>query len=174
MSTPYLAEIRMFGFNFPPKGWAMCNGQILSIQHNTAWLSLLGTTSGGNGVQTCGVPNLQGRVPLHWGRALSGATYTLGQNAGTEFVTLNTTQVPTHLHNVVANSGAASANGPLGNVLAASTQNPYVNAPTAASKVALNSATLIPYGGSQPHENRQPYNVVNFCIALLGVFPSRN
>lgn len=164
----------MFGFNFPPKGWAMCNGQILSIQQNTALFSLLGTTYGGNGVQTFGLPNLQGRVPLHWGRALSGATYTLGQNAGTEFVTLNTTQVPTHLHNVVANSGAASANGPLGNVLAASTQNPYVNAPTAASKVALNSATLIPYGGSQPHENRQPYNVVNFCIALLGVFPSRN
>ena len=173
MSNPYLAEIRMFGFNFPPKGWAMCNGQILAIAQNQALFALLGTTYGGNGVQTFGLPNLQGRVPLHWGTSSSG-TYALGQNAGTESVTLNINQVPTHLHNVVGNSGTATANGPLGNVLAASTQNPYVNSPPAASKVALNPGTLIPYGGSQPHENRQPFNVVNFCIALQGVFPSRN
>lgn len=165
----------MFGFNFAPKGWAMCNGQILSIQQNTALFSILGTTYGGNGVNTFGLPNLQGRVPLHWGTSPTGqGVFALGQNAGSESVTLNINQVPTHLHNVVANSGTATANGPLGNVLAASAQNPYVSAPPAPSKLTLSPTTLLSYGNSQPHENRQPFNVVNFCIALVGVFPSRN
>lgn len=174
MSQPFIAEIRMFSFSFAPRGWAQCNGQILSIQQNQALFALLGTTYGGNGVTTFALPDLRSRAPVHAGTLLGGSNYVLGQRAGEESHTLTANEVPMHLHFVNGTSDNATVTGPLGNLLAASTQDPYVANPPAASKVALNAATLPSFGGSQAHENRQPSLTVNFCIALNGVFPSRN
>jgi len=169
MSQPFIGEVRMFGFPFAPKGWAMCNGQLLSIQQNQALFAILGTTYGGNGVQTFQLPNLQGRVPVH---RSSNGNVVQGQVFGEETHTLIQSEVPMHSHLPVASSDAASIAGPVNNLLANSTANPYAS--TFASPVTLNAGTVQPVGGSQPHENRQPYAVVNICIALVGVFPSRN
>ncbi|MBS0516964.1 MAG: phage tail protein [Proteobacteria bacterium] len=171
MSTPFIGEIRMFGFAFAPKGWAQCNGQLLPIAQNQALFAILGTTFGGNGVQTFGLPDLRGRVPMHWGTGTFGPV-ALGQSMGEEAHTLIANEVPTHAHVPAGSSDTASSSGPVNNVLASSTQSPY--APALTNAVTLNSATVSTAGGSQPHENRQPFTVVSACIALLGVFPSRN
>lgn len=170
MSEQYLSEIRMVAFNFPPKGWAFCNGQILSIQQNQALFSILGTTYGGNGQTTFALPNLQGRVPLHFGSSPQGGSYTLGQIAGEPAVTLISSQMPAHTHQVKANSGA-NTNAASNTAVPGGGGAPGYGS---ATDTAMNPQIVGMTGGSQPHNNMQPYLVINFCIALVGIFPSRN
>jgi len=164
MAEPFLSEIRIMSFNFPPKGWALCNGQFLPINQNQALFSLLGTTYGGHGQTTFALPNLQGRTPIHEGQG-----HTLGESAGSESVTVNIQQLPQHLHfaNVTNSNGAVPNNA--GNYLGAF-NNGYV-AP--ANLTSLLPATIANVGGSQPHTNLQPFLVLSFCIALQGIFPSQ-
>ena len=168
MSTPFLGELKIISWNFAPKGWALCNGQLLPINQNQALFSILGTTYGGNGQTTFALPDLRGRVPIH-----QGDGFILGQKTGEEFHTLNKSEMPQHIH-FEQGSGTA-ANSPLepGNILARCTQaNIYRDQAT--NLVALNPATVANTGGSQPHENRQPWLTLNIIIALQGIFPSRN
>lgn len=172
MAEPFLGEIRMFGFQFAPTGWAMCNGQLLPISQNTALFSLLGTTYGGNGTSTFALPNLQSSVAIHQGQGVGLSPYVIGQNGGTENVTLTQGQMPLHGH-VVNASGSPGANTrPAGGVLARATTDIYATAPDGST--TMNPGTIGNAGGSQPHTNIQPYLVINFCIALQGIFPSRN
>jgi len=171
VSDQYLGEIRMFGFNFAPQGWAFCNGQILPISQNTALFSLLGTTYGGNGTSTFGLPNLQGRVAIHQGQGLGLSPYDLGQVGGTETVTLTQNQMPQHNHSVNASSAPGTGGRPGGAVLARAPDDVYAASSDGTTMLANMVGTA---GGSQPHSNIQPYVVVTFCIALQGIFPSRN
>jgi microcystin-dependent protein len=184
MAEPYVGEIRMFGFNFAPVGWAMCNGQIMSIQQNTALFSLIGTFYGGNGTNTFALPDLRGRVAMHQGQGVGLQQYVIGEQAGAEFVALTTQQLPSHSH-LVNCDGAATARG--GNVFGLGTGgSPANNFPGIATSPAhaiyssgpanntMNANMINPSGGGQPHENRQPFLVVTFCIALQGIFPARN
>lgn len=164
MSTPFLSEIKIVSFNFPPKGWALCNGQLLPINQNQALFSLLGTTYGGDGRVNFGLPNLQGRVPLHMGDG-----FTLGQAAGETAHTLNISELPAHTHIPVGNSGAATTPTPTGDLWANGNNPGYSNAVNA----AMNPACVLPVGGSQAHDNMSPYLVLNFIIALQGIFPSQ-
>ena len=171
MSSPYVGEIRMFGGNFAPNGWAFCNGALLPISENEVLFQLIGTTYGGDGQETFALPNLQGRVPIHMGQGPQGITYQIGEAAGVESVTLTTNQIPNHSHpflGTATNGGQAS---PTNSVLANSTVlTPYApENPTA--QMAANA--LQPVGGSQPHENMQPYLCISFIISLFGVFPSQ-
>jgi microcystin-dependent protein len=184
MSDQYLGEIRIFGFNFAPQGWALCNGQLMSISQNTALFSLIGTYYGGDGVNTFGLPNLQSRVPIHQGQGSGLSPYVLGQQSGVENVTLTSQQMPQHNHLVNCN-GASTAKGgsvfdvgigqnPVGNFpgLAASPAN-AVYATVLAANNTMN-ANMITYAGSnQPHPNIQPYLTVSFCISLVGIYPTR-
>jgi microcystin-dependent protein len=170
VSNPFLAEIRMFGGNFAPRGWALCNGQLLSIAQFTAVFSLLGTTYGGNGQTTFGLPDLRGRVPMHWGQGPGLSNYTLGEVAGTESVTLVSTQMPAHNHTVNAATSATSKN-PTNNVPGFTAGG---SSYAAASNTAMNAGMIAGAGGNQPHANLQPFLVVTFIIALEGIFPSRN
>jgi len=165
MAEPYLSEIRIMSFNFAPKGWALCNGQLLPINQNQALFSLLGTTYGGDGRVNFALPNLQGRVPIHMGNG-----HTLGESAGEQAHTLSIAEVPTHTHGAWATANVGDTLNPTNNVLAAAS-NVYR---TADSLTALNPASVTTVGGSQPHENQQPYLTLNFCIALQGIFPSPN
>lgn len=165
MSEPFLSEIKIVSFNFPPKGWALCNGQFLPINQNQALFALLGTTYGGNGQTTFALPNLRGQVPIHMGNG-----HTLGEAAGTSSVTVNIQQLPTHIH--VLNASSTNANQPIPSAaLLAAANNAYV-APSAL--VSLQPTTISNVGGSQPHNNMMPYLVLNFIIALQGIFPSQN
>jgi microcystin-dependent protein len=175
MSEPYIGEIKMAGFNFAPIGYALCNGQILSIAQNTALFSLLGTTFGGNGQTTFALPNLQGRVPMHWGQGAGLTNRVLGETAGSENTTLIVTNIPAHAHTfaVPAVNETGNSNSP----------DPAHSLAAPHSDVGLYSGnnpdnTLRPgntglAGGSQPFNNMQPYQVVTFIIALEGVYPSR-
>jgi microcystin-dependent protein len=166
MSEPFLSEIKIMSFAFPPKGWALCNGQLLPINQNQALFSLLGTVYGGNGQTTFALPNLQGRVPIH-----RGSGYTIGQLGGEASHTLLQTEMPTHVHTVAASSAATNGtSSPNGNFLGGG--NNVYSAPQ--SLTALNPATVTSVGNSQPHENMSPYLVLSFCIALQGIYPSRN
>lgn len=166
MATPFIAEIRIFSFNFPPKGWAMCNGQLLPISQNQALFAILGTTYGGNGITTFALPNLQGRVPLHVGN-----NFNLGQSMGEETHTLIVSEMPTHTHTPVASSNAPDQAGPAGNFWASNTgSKPY----TTPSNSSMAPGAIGVAGGSQPHQNLSPLLVLNICIALQGIFPSRN
>ncbi len=167
MATPFLAEIRMFGFDYAPRGWALCNGQTLPIQQNQALFSLVGTTYGGNGTTNFLLPDMQGRTPLHFGTGPGLSQRNLGESAGSETVTLSIPQMAAHNHPAAGSSAAASLGPPDNNVWA---QGPYSTAPN--NSMAQGDTTNT--GGGQGHENRSPYTVVNFCIALQGVFPSRN
>lgn len=167
MSVPYLGEIRAMAFNFAPKGWALCNGQLMAISQNQALFSLLGTTFGGDGRTTFGLPNLQGRTCVH---AANGASMALGAVGGQEAHTLITSEIPSHTHAVNGSTTAAASPVPTDAVLASAT-NLY-SKPASLSPVRPGS--LMPAGGSQPHDNMQPYLVVNFCIALVGAYPSRS
>jgi microcystin-dependent protein len=164
MGTPYLGELRIFSFGFAPKGWALCNGQTLPINQNQAIFSLLGTTYGGDGVTTFKLPNLQGAIPFHFG---NGFAY--GQTGGEVSHTLIMPEMPTHTHPVTASSSAANLGVPTGNLWAAgnAAYNPVAN--TNMSPAAIPTA-----GGGQPHNNMPPYLVLNICIALVGIFPSRS
>jgi microcystin-dependent protein len=167
MAEPFLAELRLFSFNFAPKGWALCNGQLLPINQNQALFSLLGTTYGGDGRTSFALPDLRGRVPQHF-----GAGFTLGQKLGEELHTLTTAEMPMHFHFANASTNAGSTNIPGGNVLGNSAPNnlygPVQNLGVMAAGTVTNT------GGSQAHENRQPYLVLSYCIALQGIFPSQN
>jgi microcystin-dependent protein len=165
MSDPFLSEIRIFSFNFAPKSWAMCNGQLLPINQNQGLFSLLGTTYGGNGQTTFALPNLRGQVPIHMGNG-----HTLGEKAGTTAVTITQQTMPQHIHFATASDANASSPVPTGNVFAQS-NNLYTQA---AGLTALDPSTVSSIGGSQPHNNMMPYLVLNFCIALQGIFPSQN
>ncbi len=171
MSEPFLGMIAIYGFNFAPRGWAMCSGQILPIAQNTALFSLLGTTYGGNGQTTFALPDLRSRWPLHFGQGPGLSSYDLGQAAGTETVTLTGQQIPMHQHPVNATDADATSNKPDATSLLSSGGS-YS---TGAANVQLSPNMIPPSGGgNQPHSNIQPYLALNFCIALEGIFPSRN
>lgn len=169
MAEPFLGEIRYFSFNFPPKGWSLCNGQLLPINQNQALFALLGTTFGGNGTTTFALPNLQGRVPM----GSQGGNPTEGQIGGEESHTLIAGEIPTHTH-LIAGGGAATTASPSGGYLASPTSGSPYAPPPASATVALAAAAVGSMGGGQPHENRQPFLTVTACIALQGIFPSRN
>lgn len=170
MSEPFIAEIRMFGFNFAPKGWAQCNGQLMPIVQNTALFSLVGTMYGGDGKTTFALPNLQGAVPL----AAGTGNFVPGATGGVETVTLTSGQLPAHTHAPNCNSAAGNAFGPPGNIWAKDASG--VNEYAAAGASQMNPAAISPAGSvqPQPHNNLQPYLVLNYCIALVGVFPPRS
>ncbi len=167
MSTPYLAEIRIVSFNFPPKGWALCNGQLMPINQNQALFALLGTTYGGDGRVTFGLPNLQGRVPVHFGSGIS-----LGEISGEATHTLSISELPAHTHEPVGSSATANQGLPAGNVWATSSQDAY--APAANANTVVSQSSIPSAGGGQPHENMPPYLTLNFVIALQGIFPTIN
>jgi microcystin-dependent protein len=178
MATPYIGEIRAYGFGFPPVDWALCNGQLLSIAQYSALFNLIGTTYGGDGTSTFGVPNLNGRVPMHQGTS-SQITTTLGQVLGTENVTLTSGQMPAHTHaitvaqvpsgGVVEVTGAPKPTSYLGETNA---DGVYNKTPSTLNATA-GSAAIGLSGGSQPHVNQQPYLTINFCISLYGIYPSQ-
>jgi microcystin-dependent protein len=165
MATPFLSEIRLVSFNFAPKGWALCNGQLLAISQNAALFSLLGTFYGGNGTTTFALPNLQGRAPMH-----VGSEFVQGQVGGEATHTLITNEIPAHTHQAQGVSTTASLEPAAGNAWAESPDNPYA----ASANATMNAAALGQTGGNQPHNNMQPYLVLNYVIALQGIFPSRN
>ena len=165
MATPFLSEINIFSFGFPPKGWALCNGQLLPINQNQALFSLLGTTYGGDGRVTFGLPNLQGRTPMHMGNG-----HTLGELGGEQNHTLTISEFPAHTHSWGATNTAANAPNPTSNLLGGAAE--YNN--SASNLVAMYPGVLTTVGGSQPHQNMQPFLTLNFCIALQGIFPSQN
>ncbi|MEK6374814.1 MAG: tail fiber protein [Acidobacteriota bacterium] len=175
MADPFVAEIRIFPFNFPPKGWAWCDGQLLPLSQNTALFSLLGTTYGGDGKSNFALPDLQGRAPMHPGQGPGLSLHDLGETGGSETVTLLESEIPAHTHTLVGQVPPADTNLPTGNVLARSsvgTVTPYLP-PAGAPLVAMSSSALAPAGGDQPHNNMQPYLTFYFNIALQGVFPPR-
>lgn len=176
MSQPFLGEIRMFGGNFAPKGWALCSGQVLSIAQNTALFSLLGVTYGGNGQTTFALPDLRGRFPMHAGNGPGLSPRTLGEIGGSETVTLLSTQMPTHNHAVNASSLAAGGPSPEGGIPGYTTDSNQTDiyAYSTTPNTTMSPQMIGLAGGSQPHENEPPFQVVNFIIALQGIFPSRN
>lgn len=171
MSEPFLAEVRIVGFNFAPRGWAFCDGQILPINQNQSLYSLLGTTYGGDGRTSFALPDLRGRTPIHVGRSNGGGHHTLGQKSGEETHTLAANEMPQHTHVAQASSADGTTPVPDGHVLAQTPSRIY-NDPTNLNE--LRSGTVTNVGGGQAHNNMQPYLAVNFCIALQGLFPSRN
>lgn len=183
MSTAYVGEVRCFGFNFAPSGWAACNGQILPIQQYSALFSLLGTAFGGNGTSNFGLPNLQGTVPMHWGAATGLTPTVLGETQGVQSVSLLTSEIPQHTH--TATVAVATSTGlsqrvatPTASTWLGGSSVPNAFYASAASSPSVNTAfapnAIGATGSSQPHENMQPYLTVNFCISLTGVFPTRN
>ncbi|HET7461163.1 MAG TPA: tail fiber protein [Longimicrobium sp.] len=166
MSEPFLSEIKIVSFNFPPKGWALCNGQLLPINQNQALFALLGTRYGGNGQTNFALPNLRGRLPIHVGNG-----HTLGEAAGSTSVTVNIQQLPTHLHPLMGSTNSSGTTSDPTNAFFAPVNNGY-GQPT--SLTPLSPQTVTSVGGSQPHNNMMPYLVLNFIIALQGIFPSQN
>ncbi len=166
MAEPFLGEIKLFGFGYAPRGWAQCNGQLLAINQNQALFAILGTTYGGNGQTTFALPDLRGRTPVHMGNGV-----TLGQSAGEEAHTLTTLEMPMHTHIASASTAAPSQPSPAGGLWA---QSDAQNYSTATPNTQLSGAAIGSAGQSQPHSNMQPYLTLNFCIALVGIFPSRN
>jgi microcystin-dependent protein len=175
VATPYVGEIRMFGGNFAPVGWAFCNGQLMSISQNETLYALLGTIYGGDGVNTFALPDLQGRVPIHQGTDQQGNAYVIGQRAGSETVTLLGTQIPAHVHAAFGTGTAAGVPSPAGGLYAATDSSHQLYAPASAgAPVQMAAQTINPGSPALPHENLMPFTVVTFIIALTGVFPSQN
>jgi len=179
MAESFVGEIRMVGFNFAPQGWATCDGQLMAIADNDALFALIGTTYGGDGQQTFGLPDLRGRAPVHQGQGAGLSNYTMGEFGGVEQVTILTGQLPAHAHGLTVNcvSGSGNANTPVGNVWAKNgglqgilNSSLTNNATMRGDAVSLASA---PASGGQPHDNIQPSLAVNFVISLFGIFPSR-
>lgn len=160
MSDPFIGQISLFGFNFPPRGWATCSGQILPIAQNTALFSLLGTTYGGDGRTTFALPDLRGRVPIHQGQGPGLSDYVIGQAGGQETITLLESQMPPHTHDLFGVQGTGT------------TGRGVATTPTDVQRNLTDRMSV--EGGGQPHDNVQPYLTVNYCIALQGIFPSRN
>jgi microcystin-dependent protein len=171
MGEPFVGEIRMFGGNFAPAGWAFCDGQLLPITENETLFNLIGTTYGGDGQETFALPDLQGRIPVHAGTGSDGITYQIGEKAGIEAVTLTTNTIPAHSHVPVASTDPGNLPNPSNAIFAAGGggEQMYSTPPAAAGALAANS--ILPTGGSQPHENMAPYLCVNFILSLFGVFP---
>lgn len=180
MADPYVGEIRMVGFNFAPQGWALCSGQLLPIAQYTALFSLLGTYYGGNGVTTFALPDLRGRVPVNQGQGPGLSSYVIGQTGGVEGVTLMAPNMPAHNHSVNINNQSATQTDPTNGIISvvndgggreAKSYPAYTkNGPTG----TMSSQAIGVAGGSQPHENRQPFLTINFIIALNGIFPPRS
>lgn len=169
MSDPFLGEVKVVSFNFAPRGWALCNGQLMSINQNQALYSVLGVQYGGDGVTTFALPNLQGRVPIHWGNR-----FVVGQAGGEAAHTLTINEMPTHTHPPVAQSAASNpGSDPTNSVWAPGSANMFAAAP-AGPTVTMSPAAIGNTGANQPHENQSPYLVLNFVIALQGVYPSRS
>lgn len=174
MADPFLAEIRIYPFNFPPNGWAFCDGQLLPLSQNTALFSLLGTTYGGNGKSTFGLPNLMGAAPMHPGQGPGLSLHDLGEADGSDTFTLLASHIPVHTHSLRANSDFADVQVPSPNRSLARSQNANAYQTTAnQSLVGLAPQAVALTGGDLPHNNLMPYLVLNFCIALQGVFPQR-
>jgi microcystin-dependent protein len=177
--APYVGEIRMFAGNFAPNGWMFCEGQTLPISENDVLFTLIGTTYGGDGQETFNLPNLASRIPLHMGQGPDGTTYQLGEMAGVESVTLTTQQIPTHTHAMVCSSGGGQNSSNPANGVAAPSDLSQFNDLTVAPNNSTNAQLGTPpfnsdiAGGSQPHENTQPFLCINFIISLFGVFPSQ-
>ncbi len=172
MSNPFVAEIRIYPFNFAPRGWAFCNGQILPLSQNTALFSLLGTTYGGDGKSNFALPNLQGSAPMHPGQGPGLSLHDLGESSGSDSVNLLESEVPSHSHPWTASNQAATAQSPAQQLTAGGVGGISLYAPPA-SMTPLSPNAVAPAGGSQPHNNLQPYLTLNFCIALQGVYPPR-
>jgi microcystin-dependent protein len=174
MADPFLAEIRIFPFNFPPKGWAWCDGQLMPLSQNTALFSLLGTTYGGNGKSNFALPDLQGRAPMHPGQGPGLSLHDLGETGGSETVTLLESEMPSHSHSLAVSSDDGDLKAPTSNrVLARSTNGFLYQNSISSGLQPMSDSALAPSGGDQPHNNMQPYLTFYFCIALQGVFPPR-
>src|SRR5687768_5295450 len=173
MADPFVAEIRIFPFNFAPKGWAFCDGQLMPISQNTALFSLLGTTYGGDGKSTFALPDMQDRAPMHPGQGPGLSLHDLGEGAGLEFVTLSTSETPAHSHSLQVSRGTATEREPVGRKFAVGDGvNKY--GPNTDPTTQMDPQALSVSGGGLPHNNMQPYLTLNFCIALQGVFPPRD
>jgi len=178
MTQPYMGQIQPYAFNFAPKNWAFCNGQVLPVAQNQALFSLLGTVYGGNGVTTFALPNLQSRVPMHQGRSDYGETFTPGEASGVEQITLNTTQMPMHNHLFMGTTADGAATLPqtaglMGKASGGSGDPDSFYGPDS-TLIPLNAQTIGMTGGNQAHTNLEPYLTINWCICLYGIFPSRN
>jgi microcystin-dependent protein len=174
MANPFVAEIRIFGFNFAPKGWAMCNGQLMPISQNTALFSLLGTFYGGDGKSTFALPDLQGAAPVHQGQGPGLSEYFLGQTGGSETITLLESEIPVHSHNLMAANSASISQSPAGQLPAGGIGGVAMYREPGATDASLAAEAAAVTGGSLPHNNLQPLLTFNFCIAMQGVFPPRS
>ena len=172
MADPFVAEIRIVPFNFAPRGWAFCDGQLLPISQNTALFSLLGTTYGGNGQSTFGLPNLQGRSPMHWGQGPGLSQRVIGEAGGQASVMLSSSEMPNHSHGLMAAAGNASTGTPSPTAALATASAAVYGPPS--DPVAMSGSAVAAAGGAAPHENRQPFLTLNFVIALQGVYPPRS
>jgi len=171
MGEPFVGEIRMFGGSFAPAGWMMCSGQLLPISENEVLFNLIGTTYGGDGQETFGLPNLQSRVPIHAGTGADAITYQLGEEVGVESVTLNASSIPAHTHAMLATTDAGLSSAPASNILANSSSIKVYTA--SAPNAGLHAQAITTTGGNQPHTNIQPYLAITFIISLFGVFPAQ-
>jgi|ERR1043166_2131595 microcystin-dependent protein len=171
MGEPFVGEIRMFGGNFAPAGWMFCQGQLLPISENETLFNLIGTTYGGDGQETFALPNLQSRVPIHVGTGPGGISYQLAEQGGVETVTLSTQQIPSHNHAFLCSTSPAGSKTPVNQVAALTQAATITTYGTDAPLLQLNAQAVSPAGGSQPHENLQPYLCISFIISLFGVFP---
>jgi microcystin-dependent protein len=180
MSQPFVGQVIRVGFNFPPSGWAKCEGQLMPIDQNPTLFNLIGTTYGGDGQATFALPDLRGRVPVSMGQGAGLSNYNIGQLAGSETVTLTSAQLPQHQHfvNAITSAGSSSAPGPsvvLANEGPQGISQVFTYSPfDQANQTALKSTSIGQNPGGQPHENRQPFLVITYCIALFGLFPSQN
>ena len=170
MGNPYIGEIRMFGGNFAPAGWAFCNGALMPISENDALFTLIGTTYGGDGQETFALPDLQGRTPVHQG-SQAGISYVIGEKGGVESVTLTMNQIPVHNHPWIASGAAGTGSDPTGSLIA---QHPTASLYAAADPTSpMNAQSVGITGGSQPHDNMQPYLCISYIISLYGIFPQQ-
>ena len=174
MADPFVAEIRIFPFNFAPKGWAWCDGQLLPLSQNTALFALLGTTYGGNGKSNFALPDLQGRAPMHPGQGPGLSLHDLGETGGSETVSLLESEIPSHAHAVRASTDDGDLKAPTPARSLARSIGGSAYAPANNPLVPMSDQTLVPAGGDQPHNNMQPYLTISFAIALQGIFPSQN
>jgi microcystin-dependent protein len=176
MASAYIGQISLFAGNFPPRNWAFCDGQLLSIAQNTALFSILGTNYGGNGQTTFALPDLRGRVPMHTGSSTGPglSPHSLGEVSGAENITLISSQMPAHSHFVNGVASGGNQSSPAGNLPAIESTGTSLDYSNAATNATMNAGMIGIAGGNQPHSNMQPYSCVNFIICLYGIFPSRN